>query len=123
MEVLKGYDSDEEFEFNPSKWLEYGFDDLASGDWSSTESLLEVRMKGLSDKKRNQNHYEIVIVLCVLLVEEAIVVSIKLKMWYGKIYCAKNYYPQVDTTNKSKRYLDVSDHCRRELTSNVTEYN
>ena len=75
-------------------------------------------MKGLSDKKRNQNHYEIVIVLCVLLVEEAIVVSIKLK-----IYCAKNYYPQVDTTNKSKRYLDVSDHCRRELTSNVTEYN
>ena len=26
----------------------------------------------------------------------------------GKIYCAKNYYPQVDTTNKSKRYLDVN---------------
>ena len=86
MEVLKGYDSDEEFEFNPSKWLEYGFDDLASGDWSSTESLLEVRMKGLNDKKRNQNHYEIVIVLCVLLVEEAIVVSIKLKMWIMERY-------------------------------------
>ena len=56
MEVITGYDSDEEFEFNPSKWFKEEFDDLASGDWSSTESLLEVRMKGCNDKNRNQNH-------------------------------------------------------------------
>ena len=40
----------------------------------------------------------------------------------GKIYCAKNYYPQVDMVDKSKEYLELSDHCRRELTSKGIEY-